>query len=253
MPKPGSPRGTPIHLPPASPRNFVSGQPPAFCIAQETVPPLSNRSFGEFAYKGDNYTKGDADRKKHRKASVLATQNISKKPWICSNDNQMARYERFQEYLPEPYVEFSGNVTREKKPLVRGPFVPGVARKALSRGIGPKKLGLILTALRKELEADWSLTTFTLHGSPKEPVTISFKLSTVESESSLTKYMSNMAKANPIINENLFLKIHASWAYKPGDGYIHFCFKPPWWAPPRAKHSMSYGSPAYKKNPTQTE
>ena len=208
--------------------------------------PPSLASFGEYAYEASPYEKGEEDLKKSRKKSMMATQNISKRPWVCSNDNQLARYERFHEYLPEPFVEASGNVTREKKPLLRGPFIPGIASKALSRGIGPKKLGLILTAMRKELEADWRLTTFTLHGSPKEPVTISFKLSTVESEKSLVQYMLNMAKTNPIINENLFLKIHASWAYKPGDGYIHFCFKPPWWAPPRAKHSMSYGSPAYK-------
>lgn len=92
------------------------------------------------------------------------------------------------------------------------------------------------------------MCSFTLHGSPKEPVTISFKLSTVENEHSIVAYMQNMAKTNPIINENLFIKIHASWAFKPGDGYIHFCFKPPWWQPQRAKHSLSYGSPKYNKH-----
>jgi len=243
-----SPPGTAISLPDPSPRNFKAGDAPAFKIPQQSEPPLSNRSFGEFAYQESPYDATDTEKMKDRRQSLLATQSISKKPFVCSDDHALARHERFQEYLIEPYQAPIRAVTRIKKPLLRGAFVPTVGGKALSNGIGPKKLGVVLTSLRKELEADWRLCSFTLHGSPKEPVTISFKLSTVENEHSLTQYMTNMAKMNPIINENNFHKIHSLWAYKPGDGYVHYCFKPPWWVPPRAKHSVSYGSPAYQKH-----
>lgn len=31
------------------------------------------------------------------------------------------------------------------------------------------------------------------------------------------------------INENKLIKMHSAWAAKPGDGFMHFCFQPPWY------------------------
>jgi len=60
LPMPGTPG--PIPLPPTSPRNFVGGEPPAFCIPQSPgTAPLSNRSFGEYAYHESAYDAAELD------------------------------------------------------------------------------------------------------------------------------------------------------------------------------------------------
>lgn len=65
------PEGTSkLSLPPPSPINFKSGGPPAFNIPQESAPPLSNRSFGEFAYHESPYDAIDREQRKDRKKVI---------------------------------------------------------------------------------------------------------------------------------------------------------------------------------------
>ena len=96
LPPKGSPPGTSISLPSPSPPNFKAGEPPAFNEATRyeggsrtrTSSPLTNRSFSDFHYAMGANT-GDEQKK--------ATEGL--RPFIPSDDHQLARYERFQDNM----------------------------------------------------------------------------------------------------------------------------------------------------------
>ena len=219
-----------------SPRDYLAGAWPANCPSGHGELPHTSKQFSDFDYKFSPYNTArllaDLERQQHVHAQAV----ISETPFAPSDVCFKGKHETALTYTSEPYKPAISIICRPQRPNRFGPFSPATGSRGLSRTVGPKKLSSILTSLRKLLHEDWRLCSFTIHGSPNEPVTISFSLDTVESEASLKTYMNHMSKMNHIINDNNFVKMNAAWALKNGDGFIHFCFQPPWWIPPRPKN-----------------
>jgi len=220
-----------------SPRDYLAGAWPANCPSGPGDLPYTSKQFSDFDYKFSPYGTISALQSAERQQHVRAQEKISEAPFIPGDSCYRGKHETNLTYTGEPYKPAISIICRPQRPNRFGPFSPATGSRGLSSTVGPKKLSSILTALRKQLHEDWRLCSFTIHGSPNEPVTISFSLDSVEAEASLKIYMNHMSKMNHIINDNNFVKMNSAWALKNGDGFIHFCFQPPWWIPPRPKNT----------------
>jgi hypothetical protein len=163
---------------------------------------------------------------------------IGGKAFVCSSTSAKLKHEDgFEDkqhrypYMSEPFEAAQEQMMRAKwledSKVLHGPFVPSGNDKALNLPTR-KLLPQIVEEIHQVLSDDWIDYEFSVLATEEDTLVARFKLDSIESEKGLVAYMNILARSNAVIEKYKLRRIVEDWNTKPGDGFLHFTFQPPW-------------------------
>jgi hypothetical protein len=215
-----------------------------FAAAGKKVLGMNTGTFSDYDYMPSRYSLADELASKERVEMESKRQEIGGKDFICSSNHSRLKHEDgFEDktyrypYMSEPFEAAQEQMMRvkwlEDSKVLHGPFVPSggsrfsSADKTLdtpTRTILPQ----IVEEIHKILADDWMDNEFSVLATEEDTIIARFKLDTIDSEKGLVAYMNVMSRDHPVICKYRLVRIVEDWDTKPGDGFLHFTFRPPW-------------------------
>lgn len=212
--------------------------------AGKKVVGINTGCFSEYDYMPSRYSLADELASKERVEHETQRLEIGGKDFVCSSNHSRLKHEDgFEDknykypYMSEPFEAAQEQMMRAKwledSKVLHGPFVPS----GHSRFAGPDKtldtptralLPQIVEEIHTVLSDDWIDNEFSVLATEEDTIIARFKLDSLDSEKGLKAYMNVLALNNPVICKYMLKRIIEDWSTKPGDGFLHFTFRPPW-------------------------